>query len=179
MDRRIYILATLLIALLHFSAAGLHAQPKAVSSSWSFSGIGLGYEHMVNDSGFVQIDLKTDTVDLFNERHWTPGGTLSFTWNMIFKNIVSPYGTNVNFYAGPGAVLGWSDDSKAPAGAIFGIKGRVGAELTFRRDVSISVSTSPSLAMHLSADDGEYNMRTYRNGLVYGLIPEIGIKYCF
>ena len=179
MDRRIYILATLLTALLNFSAAELNAQPKAVSSSWSFSGIGLGYEHMAGDDCFVQIDLKTDTVDLFNERHWTPGGTLSFTWNLIFKSIVSPYGSKVSFFAGPGAVIGWTDDNKAPAGAIFGIKGRVGAEWTFNRDVSISLSTSPSLAMHLSADDGEYNMRTYRNGLVYGLIPEIGIKYCF
>ena len=179
MDCRICILTQVILALM-LSAGNIKAQPKAISSIWSLSGIGLGYEHNIDKDSFVQIDLKANTAELFRSRSYEPGGSLSFTWNMIFKSYQSRYGNTINLYAGPGALIGWSDDYEAPVGGTFGIKGRFGIECIYLRHVSISASISPALAMHLSMDkDKELNMRTFRNGLTYGFLPEIGIKYCF
>ncbi len=179
MDCRIRIFVSMILFLL-LSAAAVHAQPKAFSSVWSLSGIGLGYEHNIGPDSFLQIDVKAETAELFRYRKFEPGATVSLSWNMIFGSRESRYGSLLNFYAGPGIILGWADDIKAPSGGLFGIKGRIGIECIYSRNVSISVSASPSLAMHLSVnEDNEFNLRTFRNGLIYGLLPEIGIKYCF
>lgn len=179
MDRRIWILTALLSVCL-LSAAEVNAQPKAASSIWSLAGLGAGYEHYLDSTSFIQIDFKAEMGELFMNREWEAGGTVSFSWNMIFASIISSYGNTVNFYAGPGAILGWTDDRKSPSGGLFGLRGRIGVECIFDRNVSISASISPILAMHLSVnEDKEFNMRVFRNGLTYGMIPEIGIKYCF
>lgn len=179
MDRRICILTALLCACI-FSAARVQAQPKAISSTWSLSGIGIGYEHQLDSISFIQIDCKAEMGELFMNREWEAGGTLSFSWNMIFSSFTSSYGNQVYFYAGPGIILGWSDDHKSPSGGLFGVRGRIGVECIFDRNISISASISPILAMHLSVNsDKEFNMKVFRNGLLYGPIPEVGIKYCF
>lgn len=179
MDRCIRISASLLIVSM-LSVAGLHAQPKAVSSIWSLSGIGIGYEHNIGPDSFIQLDLKAETAELFINRRYEAGATLSFTWNMIFKRLVTRHGTSIDVYAGPGAVIGWTDDYKTPSGGLFAVKGRIGIECVYDRGISVSASISPSLGMHLSVnEDKEFNMRTFRNGLMYGALPEIGIKYCF
>lgn len=179
MDRRICILATLFCVYV-FSAAEATAQPKAISSIWSLSGIGIGYEHHLDSSSFIQVDVKAEMGELFINREWEAGGTFSFSWNMIFASVTSAYGSSVNFYAGPGVIVGWTDDHKSPSGGLFGVRGRIGVECLFDRRISISASISPILAMHLSMNsDNELNMRVFRNGLTYGAIPEIGIKYSF
>ena len=179
MDRIICILTSLLMINL-ISSSEMDARPKAVSSIWSLSGIGIGYEHQLDAGSFIQIDFKAEMAELFKERSWKPGGTASFTWNMQIGSLISNYGSKVSLFAGPGAVIGWTDDHKAPSGLLFGLKGRLGIECLFKRNIAVSASIAPSLAMHMSVNqDMEYNMRTFRNGLIYGFIPEIGIKYCF
>lgn len=156
-----------------------NAQTKAISTVWSLNGIGLGYEVYSGENSFLQLDMKTEISEIVTKRSWTPGAILSFTWNMYFAEITTRYGDTVKFFAGPGAALGWSPDLKSPTGAIFGVKGRIGAECIFDRHVSISVSIAPIFGMHLSADRSGMNMQTYRNGILYGVMPEIGIKYAF
>ena len=157
----------------------LNAQPKAVSSIWSFSGIGLGYEYHMDENSFGQVEISTEMSEMFLGKDGVTGVSASFTWNMIFARAESHNRNTISFYSGPGAVIGWAQDYSDSPGAIFGLKGRVGAECTFERNIAISVCIAPVLGMHISHKDEMISMRLYRNGLLYGLFPEVGIKYAF
>lgn len=179
MNLRIFISVLMTVAALSF-CTGADGQTKAVSSVWSLSGIGIGYEHYYSDDDYFQMDIKAMTDDIFIKEQWNPEVSVSMTWNMVFAERISDNGNRIYFYAGPGAVGGWCRDYKAQAGAIFGFKGRLGAECTFAsRHVSICASLSPELAMHICRKNGGTYMRLYRHGIIFGLLPEIGIKYAF
>lgn len=169
---------TALILMVNASMSSF-AQPKAISSLWSLCGIGLGYEHVISEDVFIQIDFKTEMSEIFLNRRIAPEATASFTWNKIFAEMTSAYGTQIIYFAGPGIAAGLAKDLKADNGIIFGLKGRVGMELLFKRDVALSICLTPVIGMHVSAKDGFANLRLYRNGLLYGFIPEIGLKYSF
>lgn len=157
----------------------LCAQPKAISTIWSFNGIGLGYEHHMADNSFIQAEIKSELTEVFVNRKGRVGATASFTWNLVFAQLMSGNGNTVRFYAGPGAIAGMAADRKTSAGCTFGIKGRIGAECTFDRHICLSAGIAPVLGMHTSMKDDVFNMRLYRNGLIYGLLPEVSIKYAF
>ena len=179
MKKWIFIISLILTAL---SATSNRAcgQPKAISTIWSFDGIGVGYEHFTSDGDFIQIDIKGETNDIFIKKRWIPAATASLTFNMTFAECTSRNGNTVYFFAGPGAVGGWGKDNNEMNGAIFGIKGRIGAECRFsKRHVTVSASIAPELGMHISMKDGTSYMRLYRNGLLQSIMPEIGIKYAF
>ena len=177
MNRFKRILAVLIIMV----AAPMYssARPKAISSLWSIYGIGIGYEYMTSDDVFIQIDLKTETSEMFLNRRFAMEAAASLTWNKIFAETSSAYGTQIRYFAGPGVTGGLARDMKADNGIVFGLKGRIGAELLFKRKVAISICLAPVIGMHISAKDGSANLRLYRTGLLYGVIPEIGLKYSF
>lgn len=168
-----------IILFMALISGNANAQTKAISTVWSPNGIGLGYEFYSDNDSFFQLDLKTEISEILMNRSWTPGALVSFTWNMQFADFTTRYGDKIVFYAGPGAAAGWSPDYGSKPGMIFGVKGRVGAECTFDRHVSISASIAPILGLHLSFDRNGVNMRAYRNGILYGVMPEIGIKFAF
>lgn len=155
------------------------AQPKSISSIWSLNGIGLGYEHFMDENSFIQADLRAELTEVFINRKGKAGATASFTWNLVFARKESPNGNTIRYFAGPGAIAGVADDIKAPYGGIFGIKGRLGMECSFERNITLSLCTAPIIGMHTSRKNDVVNMRLYRNGLIYGILPEIGIKYTF
>jgi len=168
-----------IMLLMTIVSGSLKAQTKAISTTWALNGIGIGYEIHTGDESFLQIDLTTEISEIYFTRSWNPGAVLSFSWNTYFAQTETIWGDMIRFYAGPGAALGWTPDIKAGSGAMFGVKGRIGAECTFERHASISLAIAPVLGMHLSSNGNAMNMRIFRNGLIYGVIPEIGIKYAF
>lgn len=169
----------LAIVIIITASHDLTAQPKAIASLWSICGIGLGYEHATSEDVFIQLDLKTETSEMFLNRRLSLEATASFTWNKIFARRRSAYGTQIRFFAGPGIAGGLAKDMKAEKGIIFGLKGRIGTELLFKRKIGLSMSLAPVIGMHISAKEGYANLRLYRNGLLYGAIPEISLKYSF
>lgn len=156
-----------------------HAQSKAVTSSWSYNGIGIGYEQRIDEKKFIQVDLRSELAELFYDRTAPIGVSASFTWNIIFAQHPSRHGNKIIYFAGPGASAGWAKDTGSASGLFFGLKGRIGAECVFERGIALSVSAAPVLGMHASAKKNAVNMRLYRNGLTYGMLPEVGIKYLF
>ena len=175
--------ATNILLLIMFAAlvCGMksHAQSKAVTSSWSYNGIGIGYEQRIDEKSFIQVDLRSELAELFYDRKAPIGVSGSFTWNLIFAQHLSRHGNKIIYFAGPGATAGWAKDSASSKGLIFGLKGRIGAECIFERGLALSVSVAPVLGMHASERNNTINMRLYRNGLTYGMLPEVGIKYLF
>lgn len=155
------------------------AQTKAFSSIWSFDGIGLGYEHFYGQDRYLDASLKADLTSLFYTGTGRTGITGSVTWNTIFAETQSSEGNDVNFYYGSGLFVGLARDFEASEGFIFGLVGRIGAECSFKRNIGIAVSIAPVIGMHVSQKNESTNMRLYRNGLIYSLLPEVQIKYTF
>ena len=155
------------------------AQPKSISSVWSFNGIGLGYEHKIDDNSFMEAEFRAEMTEIFIYMKDQAGATASFTWNTVFARHESRNGHTVSWFTGPGAIAGFASDYKADTGGIFGLRYRVGAECVFDRKISLSACLAPTVGMHVSVRNNVVHMRLYRHGLIYGFLLEIGIKYMF
>ena len=173
------LLLTVLTALL-MSHAVSSAQPKSFGATFSFTGFALSYEHGLSDSGsFIEASVKAETSDIFIYRTSVPGVSASLTWNFPLKEWVSGEGNRLTFFAGPGLTAGCSNDYNNPYGVFFGLKGRIGVECNFARNVVISACFTPVIGSHIVFHSDYLSMKHYKNGLLYSLIPEIGIKYRF
>lgn len=157
----------------------MSAQQRNIGMTFSYAGTGLEYCFDIDDDNFVGVQLRAETSALFAFRSVYPGASASVFWNMIFKKMESANGNPIRFYAGPGLGIGYSNDIIGPPGMFFGLKGRVGGECTFARGVTISMNLSPMLGGHFRINEGMVNMRLYRSGLLYGIMPEVSIRYEF
>lgn len=158
----------------------ISAQPKSFGATFSFTGLALSYEHdLSNTDSFIEASFKAETSEVFLYRTGVPGLSGSVTWNIPLKEWESDEGNRVTFFAGPGLTVGCGNDYNLPYGAFFGLKGRIGVECNFVRNIVISASVSPIIGSHIVFYSDHLTMRYYKNGLLYSLIPEIGIKYRF
>lgn len=155
------------------------AQPKAAGTSYSFSSLGLTYEHTLNQECFISADIKIETGAFFIDRKHRPGASVSVTGNFIIDTWTSRNGNTISAFAGPGVAAGMSYDFRKGDGYFFGLKGRLGIECLFDRKVSLSICLAPVLGMHMMQVEEHLEMKYYRNGLINAIIPEIGIKYLF
>lgn len=169
----------MVIAGLILSLGTLSAQPKSVGLALSLTGAGLTYEHSVEYDNFISVDLAIDTDDFMWSRSEYPGGRLSLVWNLVFAERTSQYGNKISFFAGPGVMAGYVTDLNNTSGGVFGMKGRIGMECTFKRSIIVSASLSPALGCHITSSNEEVRMRLYKSGLIQSIVPEIGIKYAF
>ena len=153
------------------------AQENTLGTSWSFSGIGLTYERNVSPEAFAHISLQAEMSEIFIGKTIYPGLSAAFTWNLVFAQIESRNGIPVRFYAGPGLTAGISGDTSP--GVFFGLKGRAGMQCIFDRKINISISVAPTLGIHVLREEENMITKTYRNGIMQVLMPEIGISYRF
>lgn len=156
------------------------AQPKSFGATFSFTGFALSYEHeLSNIESFIEASFKAETSEIFLYKTGVPGVSCSIIWNIPLKTWKSGEGNKLTFFAGSGITVGCGNDYDLPYGVFFGLKGRVGVECNFARNVVISASVSPVIGSHIVFYNDHLTMRYYKNGLLYSLIPEIGIKYRF
>lgn len=153
------------------------AQPKAVGTTYSLSGLGLMYEHRLRGDSFINTDIRAEMGEVFRNATDIPGISASFTLNFIFKEWKSANGSALCAFVGPGISAGIANDLHKDRGYFFGIKGRVGIEGIFDRGISISASLNPTIGSHLIIREEYLEMAYYRNGLLNMILPEIGIKF--
>ena len=165
----------LTLLFLHESSA----QERGVGTSYSYAGVGLTYEQPLGNETFMDLQLRAEAFEIFHSNAPFPGMSASMTWNMYFADFQSGNGNDIRFFAGSGVIIGYMPDMRAPYGGVFGLKGRVGGECRFDRNVAISMSLSPILGAHVTMREGMPHMKLFMNGLIYGLMPEVGIKYLF
>ena len=178
MLRKATILCIMLIATLFLDVA--HAQEKSAGATFSYAGTGVEYIRYKDSRHFSQYQLRVETSGIFWSGRGNPGISASAFWNIVIAERQSRNDNTVRIYAGPGISAGYGGDTKNhPSGIFFGLKGRVGAECSFPRKVTVSLSVSPMLGGHFSMRDGMVNMRLYRTGLCYALMPEAAIRYNF
>ncbi len=176
MNRRTCIISILLCTL---CLGEIHAQKKSVGTSFSYAGTGLVYEHGFDDKNFAEVQLRMETVPLFGNRDKMPGISASFTWNMVLAEKEAGDGNMIKFFAGPGVMAGMTGDIAGSNGIVVGLKGRAGGECTFSRKVTVSLCIAPVLGLHLGVREGMVSMLFYKTGLLYTIMPEVGIKYAF
>lgn len=171
------------IALLTLAAmtlsVNIFCQPKTAGVSFSYAGTGLTYEHLTSSSTSVMLQIRTDSVTGFGPKITEPCYAMSAVWNMISGELISRNGNVIRFMNGPGLTMGVSNDFMAARGPFAGLAWRFAGECSFSRGIAISISVAPMLGVHLSRVDDYITMGLFRNGLMYGVMPEVGIKYIF
>lgn len=177
MKRTVSILCIFMVSTLFLGVA--HAQEKSLGTTFSYAGTGLDYVQFTDSRHFAQYQIRVETTSLFLSEQGKAGISASAFWNTVFAQAESRDGNIVRFYAGPGICAGYSEDIPDPSGVFFGLKGSIGAECSFSRGIAISLSVSPMLGGHFKMKEGMLNMRIYKGGLWYGLMPEVGIRYIF
>ena len=154
------------------------AGPRTAGAVFSFYRTGIEYGHTLKGKAFWNIGIGVEYGSSVFYRNQTPGVSLDFVYNYILRNWKSAAGEAV-LYAGPGLKVGYGSDGKENAGLILGLIGNLGFDFRFQLPVTISVAIKPSLGLHLRGEDNNFSLGLYRNGLILGLTPEVGIKYSF
>lgn len=154
------------------------AGPRTAGAVFSFYRTGIEYGHTLKGKAFWNIGIGVEYGSSVFYRNQTPGVSLDFVYNYILRNWKSAAGEAV-LYAGPGLKVGYGSDGKENAGLILGLIGNLGFDFRFQLPVTISVAIKPSLGLHLRREDNNFSLGLYRNGLILGLTPEVGIKYSF
>lgn len=152
-------------------------QPKSAGVSFGHSGAGVTYEYFTSSDTFVQLHLREDSVVAGLRTDNEPCFAASVTWNIICGELTSRNGNKVRLLAGPGLIAGITDDYMSKRGPFAGLAGRFGGECAFDRGITLSITVTPMLGMHLSRVDDYISMRMFRKGITYAIMPEIGIKY--
>lgn len=157
----------------------ISAQSRSVGLTVSYAGTGIDFSFEIDDENFAEFQLRMETTEMFAYRSPYPGISASAVWNVVFSSSVSRNGNPIRFYAGPGISAGFSGDIASPPGMFFGLKGRIGGECSFARGVSISMNLSPMVGGLFNIKDSMVNMRLFKVGLLYGVMPEISVRYKF
>lgn len=161
------------------SISYVDAQPRSIGTSYSFSALGISYEHTLNQDCFISADVKAEMGAYFMDSTRSPGVSASLSGNFIINRWTSRNGNTICAFAGPGISAGIAHEFRKDYGYFLGLKGRLGMECLFDRNVSVSICLTPILGMHMTIVDGHLEMRYYKRGLINAMIPEIGIKYLF
>lgn len=153
--------ALIVIAAVLGFAVMASAQPKAVGGRLGY-GLEASYQHYLCGPNFLEVNAgiwglgnigfrATGTYNFtFAQPEWTPRG--QWAW-----------------YAGPGVTLGTSCDSEN--NFFFGILGQIGLEYTFWFPLQLSADLRPAFGFC----DGGF----YTDGLAYGFVPTISVRYSF
>ena len=161
------------------AVSNIHAQPKSIGTSYSLSSIGITYEHKLNQECFINVGLQSEVLGIFMNRKNDPGISASLSCNFNIIEWKSRNDNIISFFAGPGIAFGIAEDFRKDMGYFIGLKGRIGAECSFDRHISISASLNPMIGSHLVIMEEHVEMKYYRNGLINAILPEISIKYMF
>lgn len=153
----------------NFSAGGLFS-PKAcgVSLVWS------------RGDGFSDLRLSADLQNVLGGKTPAPGIRAEWYFDYIIHSWNAPDGLTVNFYAGPGALVGYVEDMTDGRGAVAAVCGNVGFLFNFSGRISISAGFSSNLGFHLTMTDAHHSrMAFYKAGMIGTAWPEVGIRYTF
>lgn len=181
LNRRLILVIAMTMVLL----GNAHAQERSIGTSWSFSGVGLTYEHPMKHGNFLHVGAQAEMSEMFLGRTTKAGGSVSFTFNEVLRRVTSRNGNSIFIFAGAGAAIGYSKDCRLRRaqptyhGYFFGLKGRAGVRIEYDRKVNITAAVAPVLGMHLSMKDETLMMRYYRYGLLQTLMPKLTIGFRF
>lgn len=147
------------------------AQSKSLGGRIAgYCGLEASYEHYLgNAPDFLEVEVGINT------HHSTFGFQVSGLYNWQLTELDWTKRGDWALYAGSGVSLGTSaykeKDGDYSAKAFLGITGQIGLEYEFWFPLQLSVDIRPVLGI----TKGGF----YDDGLTYGLLPTISVRYCF
>ena len=153
----------LIIAAVIGFATAVSAQPKAIGGRLGY-GLEASYQHYLGDPNFLEVNagiwglnnIGFKATALYNfvfaQPNWSPRG--SWAW-----------------YAGPGLTAGTTTYNDKNGKFFFGVVGQIGVEYEFWFPLQLSADLRPTIGFC----DGEF----YKDGISYGFIPTISVRYAF
>lgn len=162
-----FIIAAVIVCAAAFTA---NAQPRAIGARLGY-GLEASYQHSL-DQNFIEANLG-----LFGFHSLNVSAFYNF---MIAQPAWTPRG-EWGFYAGPGAAVGTGFDRYYAAS--IGIAGQVGLEYTFWFPLQLSVDLRPQVGVgfgdHVNSNGKVTNAWFYGDGLYYGFVPTLSVRYRF
>ncbi len=165
-----------------FAATGTDtaAREKTVGMSLAYNEFSATFTMPVKDRETIMISANLDMSGVIPGDCLFPGVSANVAYLYEFAGITFPSGESMGFLAGPGAGVGYVRDTSGAYGAMVSLTGCIGFEYVFMVPVSISLTLEPCIGLHLSRDRfGYLSMGFYKAGLIYSLLPHLGIKYRF
>ena len=153
----------IIIAVMLGFAFAASAQPKAIGGRLGY-GIEASYQHTLGAPHFLELNAGIFGINhvgfrftglynfVFAQPNWTPRG--SWAW-----------------YAGPGVSLGTAHYNDKNGQFFAGIAGQLGLEYEFWFPLQLSVDLRPQFGFC----DGAF----YMDGVTYGFVPTLSVRYAF
>ena len=173
-------LAFVAVSILLMTDAGVVAQNRSVGGNFAYNEFSAMLRMPLEEKQSVRISANLDMSGVIPGDYLFPGVSANVAYLYEFAGITFPSGESMGFLAGPGAGVGYVRDTSGAYGAIVSLTGCIGFEYVFMVPVSISLTLEPCIGLHLSRDRfGYLSMGFYKAGLIYSLLPHLGIKYRF
>ncbi len=170
---------TIMAVFVTLAAAGnMTAQKKSVGAVIAPDRAGFGYQQFLDEDTFWNFDVGVDYGAHMLGQDSDPGVRISFGYNFIIWDKTYPEGRS-RIYAGPGITAGYLADKDNSHGGLAGVTGNFGFEHDFGIPVTLSVSISPTLGLHLHNTERGLQLKSYINGLLWSFAPQAGIRYTF
>lgn len=170
----------LLFAVSSVLAAGKNPDGgRTVGGVLAYNEFTFSFQQYVSQDNF-ELNVNLDMADVISGRECYPGFSIDGCYNFTFAAATFGNGEKIRGYAGPGVSLGYVRDIDGKHCLIAGMCGNIGVEYLFNVPVSLSLSLNPTLSMAVKRNEnGFLTMGAYKNGLIYSILPHIGIRYHF
>ena len=178
--RQLACTAFLAAAVLLFWHCGMVAQDRSAGLNLAYNEFSAMCQIPVGEKESLRISANLDMTKVISGKVLYPGvsADAAYLFRIWGKRFLS--GESMMLSAGPGACAGYVRDHRGHYGLMASLTGYIGFEYIFLVPVSISLSLEPCLGVHLNRDRfGYVNMDFYRYGLLYSLLPHVGIRYRF
>ena len=170
----------LMLAAMFYGHCAAAAQDRKAGLNLAYNEFSAVLGFPVKEGESLRLSLNLDMTGVIPGEYLYPGlsaevAYLFVEWDKVFES-----GEKMEFYAGPGANIGYVRNMDRRYGIMVALSGCAGIEYYFNVPVSLSLTIEPSLGLHVSRDSsGNMNMDFYKAGLLYSVCPHIGIKYSF
>lgn len=159
------------------------AQERQAGTVQSPKGLGLFYERAGDSPQYASRFLFfLDFDGILQGETRRPGFLLGYLRHCYLPVYSLADGTEMDFFYGPGAVVGAVRDGKDFQGPVVALRGAVGLRFNFpERPFSLAFGWSADLGLHMQRVAGENTnvLRLYRGGLRRAWLPEIHLSYRF
>ena len=156
----------------------------------SIKGVGLTLQLPSGGSEFDAFTVITEVYGIPTGRTEKAGVKFNYSHNIIFHQTEFENAL-LSFYAGPGVSAGYLRDAelgihenhlvplKHKPGFMLALSGTVGSHLHFSRKLSLDISLTADLGIHMRRDEtlNSIGLNLYKNGIFQALYPQLSILY--
>ena len=180
MKRSFWIAAMVFAAFLTEDGACAADRNRTLGLSFAYNEFSVAYRMPLKSGEHLRIAANLDMGGVISGKSLYPGISADAVYLFEFARTGFRNGESMVFMAGPGAAAGYVRDFEGVHGVMVSLAGCIGFEYLFAVPVSVTLSLEPCIGLHVSRDRFGYTvMSFYKAGMIYSLMPHLGLKYRF